>query len=81
MNYKHYNIVASAFKEARRKWIPDTTISWANADRQHEYRIRPLMVKDEPDYYLTSFTSREEADRFGIQEAKLWIDARLRAPQ
>ncbi len=38
---------ASAFKEAK-KWIPDTTIFWRNAGRQHEYRIRPLMVKNTP---------------------------------
>jgi hypothetical protein len=82
MDYKNYTIVASAFEEAAQKWIPATTISWTNAGRQHEYHIRPLVVKDKPDHHLISFPSCAEADRFGIQEAKVWIDARvIKEPQ
>jgi hypothetical protein len=77
MDYKNYTIVASAFEKAAQKWISDTKISWTSAGRQHEYRICPLMVKNKPDYPLTSFPSREEVDYFGIQEAKAWIDAQL----
>jgi hypothetical protein len=74
VDYKNHAIVASAFEDATHKWIPNITISWTSVGCQLVHHLRPLMVKSHPDYFLTSFASCQDADFFGVQRAKAWID-------
>jgi hypothetical protein len=74
--YKNYTIVASALEESADKWLPEVTIRWTKDGREHAYLISPLTTI--ADFPLTSYPSREEADNFGIQQAKAWINALLK---
>ena len=65
--YKTYIIVASAdFDPATEKWIP-TVVCWTSDGQRKLHTFNSL---------LNRFTSRHEAEAFGMETAKAWIDLR-----
>lgn len=66
--YKNYLIVASAsLDEATQKWTPVVFVSWRTPDGKREFHTIEAS--------LYRFDERTDAEAFGIQLAKSWVDA------
>jgi hypothetical protein len=67
--YKDHLVVSSAtFHAAERRWIQSVIISWKIGTQHHFHDIKSL-----PKF----FDDKRQADSFGMEAAKAWIDKRL----
>jgi hypothetical protein len=67
--YKEYLVVSSAtFHSDEQGWIPSIIISWKTGRRHHFHDIRGVPNR---------FGDKQEAENFGMEAAKAWVDKRL----
>jgi hypothetical protein len=67
--YKDHLVVSSAmFLPDEQQWIPSVIISWKTGN-QHQFHD----IKGLPD----RFNGKQEAENFGMEAAKAWINKRL----
>jgi hypothetical protein len=67
--HKERLVVSSpTFHPDERRWIPSVTISWRVGRENHFHDIKG---------FPTRFDHKEEAEIFGMEAAKAWIDKRL----
>jgi hypothetical protein len=66
--YKDHLVVSSAKSHHDERWIPTITISWKTGREYHFHNIGGFPQR---------FDHKEEAENFGMEAAKAWIDKRL----
>jgi hypothetical protein len=68
--YKEHLVVSTAnFHSNEHRWIPSVIISW-KVGRQHHFHD----IKNFPNLFGDE---QQEAENFGMEAAKAWIDKRL----
>ena len=68
--YKAYLIVSAPdYNREIFEWNPWVSVCWRDDGRQHLHHIRFTHEK---------FKTTEEAEKFGINAGKMWVDGRLR---
>jgi hypothetical protein len=67
--YKEHLIVAPAtFHPDEQRWIPSVTISWKTGRKYHFHQIKG---------FPNRFDDKQQAENFGIEAGKAWLDGRL----
>jgi hypothetical protein len=67
--YKEHLVVSSAkFHPDEQRWILSVIISWKVGTQHHFHDIKGLPNR---------FEDKQQADDFGMEAAKAWIDQRL----
>ena len=68
--YKHYLIIATGQYNKATGWLSIVDLSWGSGPNRGFYVI---------DNSSRSFQTKEEAEMFGVETSKTWIDERLTA--
>jgi hypothetical protein len=68
--YKHYLIIATGQFDKAKGWLPIVDLSWGSGPYRGSHVIQDSS---------RSFQTRGEAETFGVETGKAWVDERIKA--